>query len=48
MTNSLIRIAMLGLGVELVCLGIYAETHGHGSQTREADWWELNASMLTL
>src|SRR5262249_44322221 len=45
MTNSFIRIAMLVLGVALVCLGIYAGTHGHGSQTSEADWSELNASM---
>ena len=45
MTNSFIRIAMLILSAGLVCIGIYAETHMHGSETSEADWSELNASM---
>jgi uncharacterized protein (DUF305 family) len=45
MTNSFMRIAVSVLGVGLVCLGIYAETHGDGSQTSDADWSELNASM---
>jgi uncharacterized protein (DUF305 family) len=45
MTNSFIRIALLILGVALVCMGIYGETHAHGSPTSEADWSELNASM---
>jgi uncharacterized protein (DUF305 family) len=45
MTKSFIRIAMSMLGGALVCVGIYAETHAHGSQTSETDWSELNASM---
>src|SRR5262249_10344917 len=45
MTDSVIRIGVLMLGGALVCVGIYAETHAHGSQTSEADWSELNASM---
>ena len=45
MTNSFIRIAVLMLGAALVCVGIYAETRAHGSQTSGTDWSELNASM---
>src|SRR5690348_15103324 len=45
MTNSFIRIAVLMLGGALVCVGIHAETHAHGSRTSKADWSELNASM---
>jgi uncharacterized protein (DUF305 family) len=46
MTSNFIRIAILMLGARLVCIGLYAETHVHGSQPAEADYWsELNATM---
>jgi uncharacterized protein (DUF305 family) len=46
MTNSFRRIVILVLGAGLVCIGLYAETHVHGSQPAEADYWpELNATM---
>lgn len=46
MTSNFIRIAILMLGAGLVCIGLYAETHVHGSQPAEADYWsELNATM---
>src|SRR5262249_6535613 len=45
-TTSVIRNAILMLGAGLVCIGLYAENHGHGSQPTEADdWSQLNASM---
>ena len=46
MTSNFKRIAILMLGAGLVCVGLYAETHVHGSQPAEADYWsELNATM---
>jgi len=46
MTNNFRRTAILMLGAGLVCIGLYAEPHTHGSQPGEADdWSELNASM---
>ena len=46
MTSNFIRIAILMLGTGLVCVGLYAETHVHGSQPAEGDdWLELNATM---
>ena len=45
MTSNFIRAGMLMLGVASICMGIYAETHERTSQTTEADWSELNASM---
>ena len=46
MTSNFIRIAILMLGAGLVCIGLYAENHVHGSQPAEADdWLELNATM---
>jgi len=46
MTSNFLRIAILILGAGLVCIGLYAETHAHGSQPAEADCWsELNATM---
>src|SRR6476659_3581080 len=46
MTSNFIRIPILMLGTGLVCIGLYAETHVHGSQPAEADYWsELNATM---
>ena len=46
MTSNFIRIAILMLGAGLVCVGLYAETHVHGSQPAEADYWsELNSTM---
>ena len=46
MTSNFIRIAILLLGAGLVCIGLYAETHVHGSQPAEAGYWsELNATM---
>ena len=46
MTSNSIRIAILMLGAGLVCLGLCVETHVHGSQPAEADYWsELNATM---
>jgi len=46
MTSNFIRIAILMLGTGLVCIGLYAETHVHGSQSAEADYCsELNATM---
>jgi uncharacterized protein (DUF305 family) len=38
-------IAVLMLGVGLVCVVVYAETYANGTQASEADWSELNASM---
>ena len=46
MRYSFIGIGILILGAGLVSIGLYAETHTHGSEAGEADdWSELNATM---
>ena len=46
MTSNFRRIAILMLGAGLVCIGLCVESHVHGGQPAEADYWsELNATM---
>jgi uncharacterized protein (DUF305 family) len=50
MTKSFIQIGVLILGLAMIGIGLYAETHMHGGQpSGDVDYWsQLNASMDTM